>query len=666
MMQDTDLDLFLKYFSAAGSIKDCNKEEQSINVIYDPKGLFSSEIWRLSRSLRIAAVAKGDSLEAASAADQIWTALGQTRCRSFEDEKAWISAIRWAISQGSSPYGPGNVYSRQNQVGLAWRRMTNRGFDITVGAHGLDISPASQTSILKTAETYVRLIGGLEVLQRISGFLGAVGRVHDGMWILGDQVPGIHQSKTPSLPVGWLYALAIKHVGVEGTARKPAVAWKSLVDLCTDMAACLDCERYNQFEGMYMQPSEFWRTLQDSLFWREFFTLPQVPTVTIKVLAEVLPKIVEEFGGYKAAKDVKAFMSEAYFISLNSDPLRLMRHPKPAAMSMFPMLSRRATGRASKINKNINDIFSADEREHEQCIFFEINNREFVSLPSPIINAAICESIFRLIWHDIPDVADKIVGKAMEAALASACKGKTASLMVNQVYFPQRSKRMEMDIACRDDDRIVMLETKAKSLTNASRQTGSFTYISDFTKSFLFILKQLMEHERYIISGHNPLVAEGEDHSNFRPLKIAVSPLSFGQLSDKVLAGSIITGMLSAELTCVEGRNSGENIATIRKFNKAYADVKELLIELAPKDKDGLAQIAPYLIDVFWVDLGQALYVLDRAKSVSDAFSPLKHITFSTRDFWTEIATADRGLLTKDRWRAVSQAVVASTAPSAP
>jgi hypothetical protein len=61
-----------------------------------------------------------------------------------------------------------------------------------------------------------------------------------------------------------------------------------------------------------------------------------------------------------------------------------------------------------------------------------------------------------------------------------------------------------------------------------------------------------------------------------------------------------------------------------------------------------------YFIDVFWLDLGQALYVLDRANTVVDAFKPLQFVTFTTRDFWTELAFADAQGLTKARWRPVS------------
>ena len=57
------------------------------------------------------------------------------------------------------------------------------------------------------------------------------------------------------------------------------------------------------------------------------------------------------------------------------------------------------------------------------------------------------------------------------------------------------------------------------------------------------------------------------------------------------------------------------------------------------------------MMRVCWFDLGQLLYVLHRGHSVIDAVSALLHLTFSTRDFWTEAALADRQTLTKSKWQ---------------
>ncbi|WP_213291252.1 hypothetical protein, partial [Bradyrhizobium sp. sGM-13] len=83
-------------------------------------------------------------------------------------------------------------------------------------------------------------------------------------------------------PVGWLFSLAMRFLNRPCSARKPGVAWQSLVDLATDFAAAHDCQRYNQFEDMHPHVTQFHRMLVNSTLWREFFTLPQVPPKALK------------------------------------------------------------------------------------------------------------------------------------------------------------------------------------------------------------------------------------------------------------------------------------------------------------------------------------------------------------------------------------------------
>jgi hypothetical protein len=70
------------------------------------------------------------------------------------------------------------------------------------------------------------------------------------------------------IPVGWLFSLALRHLGRPGRARKPEVAWKSLVNLAIDFAAAHDCQRYNQFEDLDLHASQFERMLANSTLWR--------------------------------------------------------------------------------------------------------------------------------------------------------------------------------------------------------------------------------------------------------------------------------------------------------------------------------------------------------------------------------------------------------------
>ena len=84
-------------------------------------------------------------------------------------------------------------------------------------------------------------------------------------------------------------------------------------------------------------------------------------------------------------------------------------------------------------------------------------------------------------------------------------------------------------------------------------------------------------------------------------------------------------------------------------FNDTIDKIMEDIVHVARREK-GQLNLFAYMLHVFWLDLGQLLYVLRRGRSVPDGLSALRHVTFSTQDFWTETALADRAPLTEKHW----------------
>jgi len=77
-------------------------------------------------------------------------------------------------------------------------------------------------------------------------------------------------------------------------------------------------------------------------------------------------------------------------------------------------------------------------------------------------------------------------------------------------------------------------------------------------------------------------------------------------------------------------------------------------IALSAPKRDGLLDLHAYLIDVFWWILVRCSTCWTGPIRRGMRSRLLKNITYSTRDFWTEVAFADRGDLTKDRWGPIS------------
>jgi hypothetical protein len=653
MMKDSDLNTFIEIVKAALIENKFGPFLSPALVLREETGLFSSEIWRMSRSLRIGVAANEVDMRVADAADNIWEDLKHVKCVPLTDGKRWREAVDWALVQCRSQFASGTVFDRQQHVGQAYKRLKQQHFTLNMSAYGLSFTEQTQREIFRKADALASLIGGANVLLRLCAIMESHNKIHDGMWLLGDQVPNVAQSKTPSLPIAWIFALGARHLGRLGKARKPDQAWRTLIELATDMAACLDCERYNQFEGMEMHPTQFWRSMTDSLMWREFFTLPQVPSVVVNDILQALLSEVTSSGSPEVERFLKKFSREANNLIRSGEQGKLGRIEKKTAKRLMPTLCDCALGKVGAVNASIDGIFSAGSRNHEACILFDTPGNYYTYLPSPLLGAAVCEQAFTYVWRRLPEKASKIVGNTMERALAAACRGKAPILETAKKYKGVEGKNLEMDVGSRDGDVIVLIETKAKSLTAASRTAAGFSYISDYTKSYLAMVNQLMLHEKSIRSGDNPLVLKDEKSADFRPIKVAVSPLSYGQLSDKIFASSILRGMYNARLNVLKDRDTLENQKVVADFNAAMAEVRMLIGELAPK-REGLAELAPYLLDFFWLDLWQALYVIKRGKSMPDAFRPLSRITFSTRDFWTEVAAAERGGLTQDCWYAAA------------
>lgn len=128
------------------------------------------------------------------------------------------------------------------------------------------------------------------------------------------------------------------------------------------------------------------------------------------------------------------------------------------------------------------------------------------------------------------------------------------------------------------------------------------------------------------------------------------SPLSFGPVSDHAFANSLLRSVAFTKLHAVEEDENESKI--IKGFNKAVGQLMGEITAKLPVDAKEI-NLHKELLDLFWLDLGQFLYVLNRAGSIRNALSPLRYTTFVTHDFWTEVALLDMKDLTRKYWRDV-------------
>ena len=616
-----------------------------------------NELSRLRCSLKIASVA-GDTSD--SAHRILYTIVQDLSREGFiylplTWSKQWLDAIAWALHHPAtlaSDYPPHPGKDRQWAVGNACRALRNRGHRVNIGALGPEIDAEARTRIARQVDSLFARIGGIDAAEQLFRILRDTRKQHAGMWLLGNVPAPFDQLPQPAVPTGWLLSLALRNIHASPTTADPGTAWISAVGLATDFAASTDCQRYNPFDGLYLDAPDFLPALTESLAWRELFTLPQIPPLVLPTVENAFAQIRWPPGTDDLRRDVDQLFGELdrLLTNLRDDGLTLM--PRGNARFGYPLLWIHGGAPRDGVNSGYLDPFGEQPRDHDRYVFFEAGDRRVVVLPPSLTAAAGCEAIFRLIWTSAERAAaSDIVGDTIEKSVALACRAHTARIWEKAPYHAEGAN-LEIDLAVRDGDEFVLFESKAKSLTAKARTGDEIALVADYTKSFLALLGQLVRHDRNIKHGLTPLTEDDDDPSALRVTKVAVSPLSYGPASDHVLINALMHAIANARLDAVD--RDPHRVQILEAFNKSVRQSVQLIDRIAPR-QDGKVDMIRYLMGVFWLDLGQLLYALHRGRSLTDALSALRHLTFSTRDFWTEAALADRRGHTEKNWHPVSE-----------
>ena len=659
MLGKSDLEVFVKLIQRAESDTRAPPEthpDSTLRADRKTDGLLHKNDYnRLWRSLKIASAA-GDVPESFHRLLDIII-----RDMSSEDycylplthSEDWLDAIRWAKSQPASSvsdYLPYGGRDRQFLVGTACQRLRCQGYPVPIGAFGPQLAANTRTKIAQHIDCLIANIGGTSAVEQLCHFIAATRKVHDGMWLLGNIPANIDQLPEPAVPIGWLLSLALRHIHRKQATDDPQGAWERMIRLSVDFAATMDCQRYNQFDGISIDAPDFLPTLMESLKWRELFTLPQIPPLVVTTLRNAFSQIDWPKGTDALKEDVDRLFYELDILLANLSVDGLTAIPKSASCKDFPLLWQYSRPHKGTVNSDYLDPFEPHLRDHDRFVFFEADEDQVVVLPPSLTAAAACNAIYRLVIKKAGLPASDIVGDTIEKTVAIACRSHNNSVLEKVLYRAAKTD-FEIDVAVRNDKEIVLFETKAKMLTAASRKGDMIAFIDDYTKSFMALFRQLVRHENNLKSGLTPLTQPEEDMDALQITKVAVSPLSYGPVSDHVLANALFGSIVRAHLSSVDG--NVQHIEILNAFNRNVEQIMSDITSITPL-KDDQNALFRYMLYVFWFDLGQLLYALHRGRSITDGLSVLRNLTFSTQDFWTEAAFADRRGITASKWRPLS------------
>lgn len=658
MIRKSDLNTFAQLVESAEQQKTPSPPD-SPNVTLRADGnsddsVRLAELFRLGNSLKIASVAGDIPKSVFPIFDDIVCDLSSEEARylSLTYTTQWVGAIRWAMTRPPPAVihrMPLDKQEREFHVGNACRRLRTHGYRINIDAFGSSLGEDTRCEIARYIDSLIAQIGGVNTITQLFQIMQNGGKIHNGIWLFGNVPSTGNRISAPAIPFGWLLSIALRNIHESPRGIFPNAQWELAMELATDFATSLNCQRYNQFDGFSANAPDFPYIVKESFLWRELFTSPQVPSSVIPILRDALSKIDWPKGMDYLANEVDQLFVEITNLldCLNASGATFFSNGE--VHSSFPLLREIAYAAPGAVNSKFLDPFGPHPREQDRFLFFETNNGNVMTLPTTLSVAAGCEVIFRLLWCRAGQKASKVVGDTIEKSIAIACRKHTADVQ-EKLRYSVGKEGFEIDVAVRNHHEIILFESKAKSLTSEARAGDIMKIFQDYTKSYLFMLRQLVRHEVNIRRGSTPLTKPRDDTSVLVIRKVAVSPLSYGPVSDHLLINTLMCAITNARLMPVD--QNSEHAKILNNFNTTLEKTIEDIDQIA-RLQNGEFKMFAYSMNISWLDLGQLLYCLDRGCSISDGLSVLRHITFSTRDFWTEAAFADISGLSDRKWRSV-------------
>lgn len=645
MIEENALGNFATIVSAARSSRQtlCTDD---ITTPFSEGGMSRHEFWRLRQNIHIAFIAGEVSEKVDIAAGRVLQILGDGQYSQLSCEEAWLPIVAHASSfteRHQSDY----LAKRTAKVADVYRKLKFERHDMRVTTFGIEWTDAGRNKMVRQIDQHAKRMGGQNILKQLCAIHQDHNQVFDGMWLCGERSLGVDQDKEPSVPYGWLLSLAAKYMHQKESARRPYVTWRDLVSKVTDFAATFDCERYGQFEQINLEPAQISEVIQKNLAWHSFFRADQTHSLAPPAIEKAIKACALEQQEVDFQRVAEPLWSEYQRLQKHLEPDKILEIGVNIARREFPHLYAASLGKAGEVNKKFLYPTDGEDRNDSRFMFFELSKKKLLVRPLPFSNNAIIETIIRLLWSRVSRKnAKKFVGNIYETAIQAGLQESSQSPLCAEVYYVGK-QRNEFDVALRERDEIMLFEVKGKSLTEQATSGDIIKFLDDISGSFMSSIEQLARHEIHLRNGKTPLNRNEDVDETLIIDKISVSPLSFGPVSDKLFLAALTKALTRAELSVRSDEATANKI--VKNFNettkKAIGSISAA-IEAGANDAD----FDKFFLFFQWLDIGQVLYCLERSRQVIDAFKPIRHMTFQSRDFWTEISYAERQGLTAKYW----------------
>ena len=592
----------------------------------------------------------------------------------FEDEDAWREALKYLkcyLEQYGTPHEEQMLIGMEEQVHRVAAIKALRKLDLrcTQDEKG-DLQFTKKNVCLGELTRMIEAIGGVRFanqLLKMTQFDASKGR----FIVPQPQSPDPREVR-PSVPLAYLLNIAYRKTSSKGRDEALLKYWNDSIALATNICAAMyPVQSYFAMDDMFFDsPSEYmrkWAIYDSTLGMQQMskkFCNDIMNYLIDRMLADgrcfVKGFTLEEYRS--VMNEVLGFTKDKEFVRVKSSQITSVADAQHRGQILKKIAQE-------IVNPNYEDPLDYDKVNWSDKPAIGLPNGDMLLYPSSIGGLGWYEVLMTLLREQ--DVIKKAeieakaiaTGKKKEKyveidnfvgyALEDFVKDKLMAKGINTKCGKYKVDGVvgECDVVVENGSKIILMELKKKNMTRMARQGYLYQIILDFAGSVLYSQEQAFRTETLL---RRKSSLDLDDNGNHYSLdynsrkceKVTITLNEYGPLHERIIQQKVLDAFYRYSYQV----NSSEIRSFIADTDKAEQTIKSY--ETLAKKRQALAdyitalsgykQMGPYLpfFDSWFFSIEQLCYLIDKCDNVDDfigKFEKLKHISFSTKNFWSDV-----------------------------
>lgn len=572
--------------------------------------------------------------------ERILYGVNEFKFRPVSEREAWIRAISAAYALMALP-----GESSSDHVDADWtvtngaQRLQARSYRIRLDGGDFVFEEGEFERCCRDIDGLAERVGGMAIVYGLLKILQNQKRFQRGRYRVGRQATVLSVAPPdPSIPYGYLFNVALRHMGSAASGRVDGKLLGELIAFATDFITVADIETYSVYGFMFTDHAHLPRYLQRLLLGDFLLGLRQlVPEDALTMIRGLFnwvdPAVMKERLGWTVADAIR--LAEFLLRAVGPDTINMMFRHRDLAVAVRGHEALRKmlpafVHRIDELNRGFTGPMKAAAAEFDRKPLVWQPGQKVLLISPPLCAIGFFEALAATTRGLDPD-ADKKIGLAAETMLANAFRQHGIAPAVVSGAFKVGKTDYNCDLAVETTDAVILFEVKKKSLTRAAMGGDIHGGLVDLCLAMIKAQSQLGIQEIELLKHGELRLANGDklELRKRRIERVAVTLLDWGSIQYRSVVDNVHKVLASS--------NVGATSPTPEQA-KAIAKNNRLLVQLSEQNRELSAlkgQPQQPFFDWTFLGIPQILFMLDGVTDADGFYANLrtaKHMVTGSLD----------------------------------